>query len=163
MLKLNCCAGMRLIDLMASPLENLYVVSVRNKIGGLTRAVMKNECSLLMCSDGQDADIRGDVFVHDYSGGVGGKQARWMTKQKNTISSMFAFKIQLMTCALGRLPCNSYSPLAFNHHSIFYKNRKILEIKVPSWLLELNEKVKICKIFLLRINANNVSKTRMLM
>lgn len=62
MLKLNCCAGMRLIDLMASPLKNLYVVSVWNKIGALTRAVLKNECSLLLRSDGQDADIRGDVL-----------------------------------------------------------------------------------------------------
>lgn len=53
---------MRLIDLMASPLKNLYVVSVWNKIGALARAVLKNECSLLMRSDGQDADIGGDVL-----------------------------------------------------------------------------------------------------
>lgn len=65
-LKCNCCARMRLIDRMAFPLENLYVVSVWNKIAALARAVLTNECALLMCSDGQDADIREDAFVRDY-------------------------------------------------------------------------------------------------
>lgn len=109
---------MRLIDLMASPLENLYLVSVRNKIGALTRAVLKNECSLLMRNDGQDADIRGDVFVHDYSGGVRGKQARWMTKRKNPLFLPSNY-------SRWHLPHNSYSPLAYHHHSTFYQNRKM--------------------------------------
>lgn len=71
-------------------------------MGALTRAVLKNECSLLTRSVGQDADIGGDLFVHDYVG-EGGKQTRCITKQK-LLSPCLPSK-QSWARVLGGLPC----------------------------------------------------------